>query len=113
MVEQVRHGREENERTLCEVLVSDSGGQMGFATAISADQHQPAIGVIRVSLSYFERLLNSWYVRIEIFEVFIAKSVQVRNGAQVHTPLLGPFGLFTFTGNRLAKVGMPIGNVGP
>ena len=112
MVEQVRDRCEEDQRPFGKVLVSDGGGKMGFATTISADEQQPAIGVIRVSLGYFVRFLNAGYVGIEIFEAFITKSIQVRNGAQVHTPLLGPFGLFTFAGDRFAKVGMPIGNIG-
>src|SRR5689334_14034701 len=51
-------------------------------------------------------LLHAWNTRVERSEGLAVMGIQIRHLAQLLTPLLFAFGLFTFAGDGLAKIGM-------
>ncbi len=85
VVQQVGHHDEERHEPTVLGVVGDSAGQMGFAAAVGAGEHQPAFGLLGVFAGSLEGFLQAAAVlggqafalaHVEAGEVAIAQQVQ-------------------------------------
>src|SRR5437588_2508071 len=116
MGQEIRDDSEEYHGSIAQVLVGNGGGQVGLATAVWPNQHQPAIGFLGKFIGFLKRLLHGWMgtweTGAEVLKASILESTQVGELKQLLPSLLSSFSFFALTGNRLAKIGMSIGNRG-